>query len=215
MARLCRADRNVISGNSGGAIFLTNRTSDTNTVQNNYIGVNAAGDAALPNDGSGIFLNGISGTQGPTVIGGSLAAPGSGEGNVISGNGSDGIAFNVGGGATMGAVTIGGNIIGLGADGTTAVGNGGSGIEDQTDINATNGALLIRQNIISSNAVDGILYASTNTTVQGNSIGTDITGTLDRGNAFFGIDMVGDHRDALDPTATTINIGGSTPATAT
>ena len=179
-------------------------------MQNNYIGVNAAGDAALPNDGSGIFLNGISGTQGPTVIGGSLAAPGSGEGNVISGNGSDGIAFNAGGGATMGAVTIGGNIIGLSADGTTAIGNGASGIEDQTDINATTGALLIRQNIISSNAIDGILYASTNTTVQGNSIGTDITGTLDRGNAFFGIDMVGDHRDALDPTATTINIGGST-----
>ena len=151
-----RADRNVISGNSGGAIFLTNHTSDTNTVQNNYIGVNAAGDAALPNDGSGIFLNGISGTQGPTVIGGSLAAPGSGEGNVISGNGSDGIAFNAGGGATMGAVTIGGNIIGLGADGTTAIGNGASGIEDQTDIDATIGALLIRQNIISSNAVDGI-----------------------------------------------------------
>jgi len=204
-----RADRNVISGNSGGAIFLTNHTSDTNTVQNNYIGVNAAGDAALPNDGSGIFLNAISGTQGPTVIGGSLAAPGSGEGNVISGNGSDGIAFNAGGGATMGAVTIGGNIIGLSADGMTAVGNGGSGIEDQTDINATTGALLIRQNIISSNAVDGILYASTNTTVQGNSIGTDITGTLDRGNAFFGIDIVGDHRDALDPAATTINIGGA------
>ena len=69
---------------------------------------------------------------------------------------------------------------------------------------------MIRQNIISSNAVDGIVYASTNTTVQGNSIGTDMTGTLDRGNAFFGIEMVGDHRDALDPTATTINIGGST-----
>ena len=109
----------------------------------------------------------------------------------------------------MGAVTIGGNIIGLGADGTTAIGNGGSGIEDQTDIKATNGALLIRQNIISSNGGDGIVYASTNTTVQGNSIGTDITGTLDRGNAFLGIEMVGDHRDALDPTATTINIGGS------
>jgi hypothetical protein len=204
-----RADRNLISGNSGGAIFLTNRTADTNTVQNNYIGVNAAGNAALPNDGSGIFLNGISGTQGPTVIGGSLAAPGSGEGNIISGNGSDGIVFNVGGGSTMGAVTIGGNIIGLNADGTTAIGNGGSGIEDQTDITSINGALLIRQNIISSNGGDGILYASTNATVQGNGIGTDITGTLDRGNVFLGIEMVGDHRDALDPSATTITIGGA------
>jgi hypothetical protein len=172
--------------------------------------VNAAGDAALPNDGSGLVLNGVTGTQGPTVIGGSLATPGSSEGNVISGNAGAGILFNVGSSNVMGAVTIGGNLIGLAANGTTALGNGGSGIEDQTDIASTIGALLISHNIISSNAVDGILYSSTNTTVQGNSIGSDITGTLDRGNAFSGIDMVGDHRDPLDPTATTINIGGST-----
>ncbi len=68
---------------------------------------------------------------------------------------------------------------------------------------------MIRQNIISSNGGDGILYASTNTTVQGNGIGTDITGTLDRGNAFLGIEMAGDRRDALDPTATFLTIGGA------
>ena len=202
------ADRNLISGNSGSGVVLTNHNSETNTVQNNYIGVNAAGDAALPNEGSGIVLNGASGTQGPTVIGGSVALSGSSEGNIISGNGGSGILFNVGSSNVMGAVTIGGNIIGLGANGATVLGNGGSGIEDQTDITATNGALLIRQNIISSNGGDGILYASTNTTVHGNGIGTDITGTLDRGNAFLGIEMVGDHRDALDPTATAITIGG-------
>ena len=33
------ADRNLISGNSGSGIILTNRNGDTNTVQNNYIGV--------------------------------------------------------------------------------------------------------------------------------------------------------------------------------
>ena len=144
----------------------------------------------MPNDGSGIALNGISGTQGPTVIGGSLARLAPAKATSSLATRSTESLFNVGGGGVMGAVTIGGNIIGLGADGTSAIGNGGSGIEDQTDITATNGALLISRNIISSNGGDGIVYASTNTTVQGNLIGSDITGTLDRGNAFLG------HRDS-------------------
>ncbi|MDQ3117161.1 MAG: right-handed parallel beta-helix repeat-containing protein [Verrucomicrobiota bacterium] len=203
------ADRNLISGNGNGVV-LTNRSVDTNTVQNNYIGLNAAGTAALPNTNNGIVLSGVfSGLTGDTIIGAQLANPLSGERNVISGNGGSGIIFNAGGGAIFGPVTIQGNLIGLGANGTTALGNGGSGIEDEADPTATIGAVLIRQNIISSNGGDGILYASTNTTVQGNGIGTDITGTLDRGNAFLGIEMVGDHRDALDPSATFLTIGGT------
>lgn len=78
------ADRNLISGNGNG-IVLTNRSTDANTVQNNYIGVNADGDTALPNTSGGIFLSAVfGGTAGDTVIGGQLANPLSGEGNVIS-----------------------------------------------------------------------------------------------------------------------------------
>ena len=202
------ADRNLISGNSNG-LFLTNRNGDANTVQNNYIGVNAAGDAALPNDGSGIIVNGVfSGTQGETIIGASLAVPGSGEGNLVSGNGQYGIFFNVGGGGIQGPVTIAGNIIGLDAKGVKAIGNSIGGIDEETDRTATIDSVLISQNIISGNG-DGVLFASTNTTIQGNAIGTDITGELDRGNTSFGIEVVGDHRNALDPSATTITIGGT------
>ncbi len=210
-------DRNVISGNidpltgSGSGIALTNG-SEGDTVQNNYIGVNAAGNSALPNY-VGIALTGSFGgtTLGEIVIGGASAAPGAGQGNVISGNSADGIVFNAGSSSNLGPVTIGGNIIGLGADGTTALGNGfggfnGSGITEEVDTE-TIGPVLIRQNIISSNAGDGIFYASTNTTVQGNLIGTDITGTVDRGNAFLGIEIVGDFRDP-DPALTDILIGG-------
>ena len=56
------ADRNVISGNidpltgSGSGIVLTSG-SEGDTVQNNYIGLNAAGNVALPNY-VGISLNG-------------------------------------------------------------------------------------------------------------------------------------------------------------
>ena len=101
-------DRNVISGNidpltgSGSGIVLTSG-SEGDTVQNNYIGVNAAGDSALPNY-IGITLTGLFGgtTLGEIVIGGALAAPGTGEGNVISGNSADGIVFNAGSGSESG-----------------------------------------------------------------------------------------------------------------
>ncbi len=215
-------DRNVISGNidpltgSGSGIVLVSG-SESDTVQNNYIGLNAAGNSALPNY-IGVTLTGLFGgtTLGEIVIGGALAAPGAGEGNVISGNSADGIVFNAGSGSNQGPVTIGGNTIGLGADGTTALGNGfgglsgvlGRGIAEDVDTK-TIGPVLIRQNIISSNAGDGLFYASTNTTVQGNSIGSDITGFLGRGNGLYGIDMAGDFRDPLDPTQTFLTIGGS------
>ncbi|MGI8957392.1 MAG: beta strand repeat-containing protein [Chthoniobacterales bacterium] len=214
-------DRNVISGNidpltgSGSGLAFTNG-SEGDTVQNNYIGVNAAGNSALPNF-IGIALSGLFGgtTLGEIVIGGALAAPGGGQGNVISGNSGDGIVFNAGSGSNLGAVTIGGNTIGLGADGKTALGNGfrgfngilGSGIKEEV-ATETIGPVLIRQNIISSNAGDGITYASDNTTVQGNIIGSDISQTLDRGNALYGIQMVGDYRDA-NPAITDILIGGA------
>ena len=201
-------DRNLISGNTIG-IALTNLDSETNTMQNNYIGVNATGNAALPNStGVVISSNFGGGLAGPTIIGGSTATPGRGVGNVISGNTFDGLVFSASGTSAMGAVTIQGNLIGLGIDGITAVGNG-IGINDVTDTTTTLGATLIggtsatTRNIISGNN-GGISYASENTTVQGNYIGTDVSGTLDRGNATLGFEIIGDRR-----SGTTITIGGT------
>ena len=207
------ADRNLISGNTIG-MTLTNLDSETDTVQNNYIGVNATGNVALPNS-TGVVISGNfgGGAAGPTIIGGSTATPGRGVGNVISGNTFDGLLFSVSGSSVQGAVTIQGNLIGLGIDGTTAVGNG-IGINDVTDFSATLGATLIggtsamMRNIISGNN-GGISYASANTTVQGNYIGTDVSGTLDRGNATLGLEIVGDHRSSAFPSATNITIGGT------
>ena len=208
------ADRNLLSGNSGG-IVLQNATAITNTVQGNYIGVDVTGNGNLGNTSTGISLSASQnqGTaQGPSVIGGATSSPGTGAGNVISGNVADGIIFGIPSGGVLGPVTIQGNIIGLGVDGTTAIGNG-IGIESQTS-GTSFGALLIggtsatMRNIISANG-DGILYASINTTVQGNFIGTDISGTLARPNPFYGIEIAGDHRDFSHPSATTITIGGT------
>lgn len=207
------ADRNLISGNGSGGVNLTNLGSETNSVQNNYIGVTAGGNTALPNAGYGIVIAAAFGTStsGPTLIGGPAATPGRGMGNVISGNTFYGILFSVGDSSVLGPVTIQGNLIGLGVDGTTPVGNQ-IGIVAETSFTATLGATLIggtsatMRNVISGNN-GGIGYASANTTVQGNFIGTDVSGTLDRGNLTYGIEIYGDHRSS--GAATNITIGGT------
>lgn len=206
------ADRNVISGNLNGGISLENRTTLTNTIQNNYIGVDKTGIVKLANRNTGIILNSIfnATATGATLIGG----PNAGQGNVISGNDLEGIDFISGDNYSQGPVTIQGNIVGLGADGTAMLGNGTSGIDLVTSLNSTNGSVLIggntagQRNIISGNTT-GITYSSSNTLIQGNYIGTDITGTLDRGNTILGIEVLGDRRDQNNPAATVLQLGGT------
>ena len=91
------AARNVISGNDAGGILISDGLIDLagngvpfndgvnedNTVQGNYIGINANG-AVLPNAGNGID---VGTTALYTVIGGTA----SGAGNVISGNTGSGV----------------------------------------------------------------------------------------------------------------------------
>lgn len=105
------AVRNVVSGSRGGGIVLSGSATSNNEVTGNYVGTNAAGTAAIPNN-VGIV---VSVTASNNQIGGALTE----EGNVISGNRSDGILIL---GAAIGNV-IQGNRIGTTADGTTALGN--------------------------------------------------------------------------------------------
>ena len=72
--------RNIISGNSlDGIAFLDSGTA-SNLVQGNYIGLNAAGTAKLPNNGAGVAI--VAGAKNNTVGSGSSG----GGRNVISGN---------------------------------------------------------------------------------------------------------------------------------
>lgn len=111
-------DRNVISGNNflGGTagILLNGAGASGNTIAGNYIGTSAAGSAAIPNS-VGIDIQSGSGN----TIGGVAA----GAGNVISGNGSDGLRIR---GSNIN--TVQGNYIGTNAAGTSALGNGGTGL---------------------------------------------------------------------------------------
>ena len=108
---------NVISGNDGNGISIGGQGTEGNVISGNFIGLDAEGGSRLGNSWDGVSL--WDGTSG-TVIGGDTA----GEGNVISGNGGNGVGIW---GMAHGNF-IRWNLIGTDASGTQDVGNGGSGV---------------------------------------------------------------------------------------
>ena len=116
--------RNVISGNGTGIQIRTGAAGTK--VQGNYIGLNAAGTAAIFN-GPGISINSNAGVN---TIGGT----GAGEGNVISGNSGAGINIQ---GNSNGTI-IQGNLIGLDPGGSLDLGNTGDGI----NLNGVSGTIV-------------------------------------------------------------------------
>jgi hypothetical protein len=97
------------------------------TIQGNFIGTTASGNALLGNGGAGIHVNGATNV----TIGGTVA----GARNVIGGNGNalapkgPGIWIEGNPGFNPATAVIQGNNIGIGADGSTNVGNVGNGID--------------------------------------------------------------------------------------
>lgn len=92
-----------------------------------------------------------------------------------------------------GSMVVTGNYIGLGLDGTTAAGNSTDGL----DLNATSGNLIggttaQARNIISDNGNNGVgLVSSSYNQIERNYIGTDVSGTLNRGNVANGVLVTG------------------------
>jgi hypothetical protein len=153
--------RNLISGNGRDGVLIDSGATG-NLVQGNYLGTNAAGTLALPN-GTGLEILGPSNTVGGTAAG---------AGNLISGNGGDGVLIN--NGATGNQVQ--GNKIGTNAAGLTALANGSQGVDILDGSNNTIGGSAVGAgNLISGNTFEGILLESgaTGNQVQGNIIGTD------------------------------------------
>ncbi len=106
---------NVISGNKGNGLTVSGPGGSNSLIVGNMVGLNAAGNAADANGGSGVVISGSSGN----TIGGTAA----GAGNVISGNSQFGIEIN---GSSSNLMIN--NIIGLTADSSAALGNGINGI---------------------------------------------------------------------------------------
>jgi hypothetical protein len=203
------ADRNVISNNSTREISLFGLAGTTTTgilIQNNYLGMNAAGTTAI-GGGQGIFISGI---QGATIGGasGSLGGSCSSVCNLIAGStGSVGLLLNDP--ANSGNL-IQGNFFGTDVTGTLARSNGSSA---NISIAATStvtigGTAAGTGNLISGEAaqgrgifIDGAVAGPIN--IQGNFIGTTTTGNAALGNGGSGIHSLG---------CTNVNIGGTSIA---
>jgi CSLREA domain-containing protein len=176
-------ERNLISGNQKSGIFIQLGASNTN-IFGNYIGTDVTGLGALGNNivnesfYAGITINGTSNTR----VGGGLT----GNGNIISGNIGNGISL---GDNAIGSI-VAGNTIGLGSDGQTILGNSKFGIQISTTNAVVGGTAVVDRNIISGNAQGGVYITglgATENRVHGNYIGTDRSGTLDRGNTLSGV----------------------------
>jgi titin len=163
------AARNVISGNSSIGLFFNG--GGGSTAQGNYIGLGADGVTRVGNGGTGLDCQDGAGN----LIGGTNP----GEGNVISGNLQDGVLLY----GTADFTRIFGNLIGSDYTGTVPIGNHDWGIECQSAHNVIGGIDPGTRNLLSANGGSGIVLYSENVTksmfntVQGNYIGTDITGT--------------------------------------
>jgi parallel beta-helix repeat protein len=148
-------------------------------VSGNLIGTDFQTRYQLPNGGNGVSVSGAGATG--TRIG---KAVDSLPGNIISGNGGDGVF--VGGGAT--GTFIGGNTIGLSTFGNARIANGGNGVTILAAYNNTIGGPL-DSNLISGNTGDGICLCtgSAGTFVGVNVIGVDTLGSHAMGNGGDGI----------------------------
>jgi CSLREA domain-containing protein len=152
---------NLISGNANG-LGIFNAGTSSNKVQGNLIGTNEAGDAAIPNTSIGILI-------GVNASGNTIG--GAGAGNIISGNGGDGI-FLV---SAAQSNVVQGNTIGLNKTATASLGNVGDGISLLSGAtgNTIGGAAAGEGNIISGNTGAGVVIRDANTTrnsVRSNSI---------------------------------------------
>ncbi len=185
------ADANVISGNIAG-VYLQD-TAFNIAIEGNFIGTDPRGYKAIGNTFDGVFLGGNHNTVGGTA---------SGDGNVISGNGRDGVSDGVYGGS-VGNNTIEGNLIGTDSTGTVAIPNGNDGIELATTGDVVGGTTAATRNVISGNDQYGLVleYSATNIVVEGNDIGTDKTGTQALANGSGGV--------LIEGNATSNTIGGT------
>jgi hypothetical protein len=184
-------NRNLISGNGGAGVYLQNCTG--NAVQGNLIGVSVAGTAALGNSNNGISLYNAA----SNVIGGTLAA----ARNVISGNTSSGVYLY---GAVATGNRVQGNYIGTDSNGSIAISNAGDGITVQNAPgNTIGGALTGAGNLIAGNSQGGVTLNGAGAfanLVQGNYVGTDVSGRLALGNAFSGITISGGSSNLIGGT---------------
>jgi hypothetical protein len=178
---------NVIVDNQSYGVLITDSGTTKNTLVGNKIGVARTGTSALGNALDGVaILSGASGNF--------LGKPG--QGNVISGNGHNGVLISGfdNAGNTSGNI-VAGNFIGTDYSGITAIPNALSGVvvNNKATSNSIGTTDAGGGNIISGNSQWGVYISDAGTSfnvVQGDFVGTNVTGTFPVPNGFNGVDVV-------------------------
>lgn len=189
---------NLISGNGLYGVAITGTGTELNRVLGNLIGTDVSGLAPLPNGSEGIRIH--AGARDNTIGGVE-----EGEGNLISGNQADGVQIRFAG---TGGNRVLGNLIGTDANSLSAVPNGALGvsISDGAQANVIGGTEIGASNVIAGNRLGGVSIMGSGTisnVVQGNYIGTDISGVATLGNGGHGVWISSQARNNL--------IGGDVP----
>ncbi|MAE65270.1 MAG: hypothetical protein CMJ18_13445, partial [Phycisphaeraceae bacterium] len=140
------------------------------TIAGNWIGTEGGTSWLMGNADDGLDIRGSTVTIGGT---------GAGDRNLITHSNDEGITI-VGSGATNHVIQ--GNWIGLLTDGTAGAGNSDVGLAIISGSDNTIGGTAATAGNVISNNFEGIEINTNNNVVEGNYIGTDPTGLLDRGN---------------------------------
>lgn len=155
-------------------------SSGGSVISGNFIGTDRAGTAALANGSGGLGGVILVGGASDNTVGGTTPA----ARNLISGNIGNGVELGSGSGNT-----VQGNLIGTDLTGTIALGNTGRGVNTTGTNTLIGGPMVDARNVISGNNRGVDLFGGSNHTVQGNFIGTDVTGTVALSNPNLGLDF--------------------------
>jgi len=161
--------------------------SNGNTIEGNFIGTNAAGTTALPNGASSLGGVIFVGASSNNTVGGTTPD----ARNLISGNIGDGVSFGGTGN------TVQGNFIGTDVTGTLPLGNTDRGVFMNASNCLVGGTTVDARNVISANSRGVDLFSGSNNTVQGNFIGTDVTGTVVLSNPNVGVNTNGTSNNVI------------------
>jgi hypothetical protein len=164
----------IINRFQNDAIDVLDGDNEDNVIEGNFIGTDATGTVALPNGASGFGGIGLLGGENNTIGGITPAAR-----NLISGNTGDGVVLNSSNNIVQG------NFIGTDVTGRVAIGNAQRGVSSSGG-NLIGGDTAAAGNVISGNN-RGI--ECTTDVVQGNFIGTDLTGTIKVSNLNVGVSV--------------------------
>jgi parallel beta-helix repeat protein len=181
----------------GNFVVAIELESGNSLVTGDFIGTDPTGETAAANS------LGIQMPSSDNTIGGTAPA----DRNIVSGNTSTygGISEYISNTTGPSGNLFEGNYVGTDATGTMALPNGGTGINAFGTNDTIGGLAAGAGNLISGNADGGITAGFGAVTIEGNLIGTDVTGTVALGNGAGATGIDADLSGSAAAGATTIS----------